>query len=63
MTRCKMCHGVTKPGEKPTVIIIQTRPATYAGFYNGDRTTHGREIVKEIRVHAECAKTEAASVS
>lgn len=63
MTRCGMCGKSTQAGEKPINIVIQTRSATYAGQWNGDRTTHGREIVREIKAHQSCVDVEVKSVS
>lgn len=60
MFRCQKCNTTTNPGEKETKIIIETRKVSYKkpSYDKGKKfitTTHGTEIVREIKVCPRCA--------
>ena len=53
---CDICKKVTKSGEKQNKKILKTRKKIYHYFdkYGNEKTSEGREIVKEINVCDEC---------
>ena len=55
MYRCDKCHEVTKPGERVNKIVEEKRDKVYE--YDGVIIGKGWEVVREIKVCAECAKT------
>ena len=70
MTRCAVCNGLTKPGEKPVRIITETRKKVYPRRDEAMRKGRGLtlrwiadpggvgvEIVKEVLVHETCGDT------
>ena len=55
---CEKCSGVSEPGEKPIVVVTETRKRTYENFQGkigDDCRSFGWEVVKETRVHRKCA--------
>jgi hypothetical protein len=54
---CQKCGCQTEPGQKQITVITQTRPRTY--FNDNGTTSHGSEIMREIKVCSEeCAVAE-----
>ena len=60
MFRCQRCGNVTRSREKETKVVIEYRKKIYkqASTKRDTRiiTTHGFEIVKEIRICNKCAE-------
>lgn len=52
---CAVTKRSAPSGEKPTRLVVETRPRTYQCFdeYGDPFTTTGTEIVKEINVSKE----------
>ena len=59
MFRCQKCNRQSDKGEKPTMVVVETRPKSYEVKHRINRkdvykTYHGTEIVKELKVCGEC---------
>lgn len=50
---CAVTRKASTKGEKPTRLIVETRPKVY---HHDSGTSYGTEIVKEINVSAEGLK-------
>ena len=57
MFRCQ-CGYVSKPGERPVKIVVETRPKDYYEEIRGRKhlVGVGREIVKEVIMCRECVR-------
>lgn len=51
MFKCGRCHKISKAGERPTKLVVETRERDY---HTEDGITHGSEIVKEITICGKC---------
>ena len=60
MFRCEKCGKVTKAGEKQNKKVIRTRNKTYTytDKHGNEKTSKGKEIVKEINICEECFSKE-----
>jgi hypothetical protein len=72
MFRCGNCKGVSKPGEKPIRLVVESREKVYDPRFKMKRVNRdgwtrtenvcidpggrGHEIVREINACADCAK-------
>lgn len=55
MFRCGMCHQLSKPGQKASHVVLETRPITQP-----DTGLPGTAIVKEVLAHESCIVLETA---
>lgn len=55
MFNCDSCNKTSNFGEKPFVVVVETRLKTYTyGKYNKRRITNGHEIVREKKLCNVC---------
>lgn len=63
MFKCQATGKISKPGEKPVRVVLETRPKTYENEYKDEDDkwrsfkSEGYEIVREIIVSAEYYET------
>ncbi|MGB5811883.1 MAG: hypothetical protein WBG86_15195 [Polyangiales bacterium] len=73
MYRCQLCNRVSRPGERATKVVTESRPAEYPSRSKAQRARTGRrskfhddpggagyQIAKEAMACASCAEEQAA---
>ena len=54
---CAVTKKASEQGEKPTILVVESRSQTYKNLFDGDViVSQGTEIVKEIKVSKEGLK-------
>lgn len=56
MFKCEQCKNITRSGEKQHKKVIKTRDKiyNYTDKHGNNRTSKGKEIVKEINICEKC---------